>query len=326
MTIEIVPYQPSLQGVWDTFVDRSRNGHFMMRRGYLDYHADRFVDRSLLFFRAGEPIALLPAHNVGGELISHGGLPFGGLVASPVTLHADAKGIVESLLAWLPENGFHRLVYTPAPTRYHAAPFEDDLYLLQEAGARCHSMRLSNGFAGPVPALIGKATKRNLRKAERRFPGSFFETNDITLFWSHLERCLREQKGARPLHSAAEMRLLRDRFPEHIRLFLAEMEGEIVAGEVIYLTAAVLRFQYSFRHRSDSSSVSRRLYLWLAAHPEFTRAWIDLGTSIDPVTGVIDTGLLTSKEQSGARGTVVQTWVWDAPGSDANPPKALPIR
>jgi hypothetical protein len=47
--MQIVRYHPSLKPRWDTFVAGSKNATFLFYRDYMDYHADRFCDHSLLF-------------------------------------------------------------------------------------------------------------------------------------------------------------------------------------------------------------------------------------------------------------------------------------
>lgn len=59
--ITIKRYSIEQKDLWDAFVDASKNGTFMLKRGYVDYHADRFTDHSLLFYRDEELVALLPA-------------------------------------------------------------------------------------------------------------------------------------------------------------------------------------------------------------------------------------------------------------------------
>ena len=41
-------YEPGLRAIWDDVVKRARARHFMFERAYMDYHADRFADASLL--------------------------------------------------------------------------------------------------------------------------------------------------------------------------------------------------------------------------------------------------------------------------------------
>ena len=81
--ITMTRYTPDRKAEWDAAVEMARNGTFLFRRDYLEYHADRFPDYSYLFFLKGKPIALLPAHRQDDMLCSHRGLTYGGLVLLP---------------------------------------------------------------------------------------------------------------------------------------------------------------------------------------------------------------------------------------------------
>src|SRR3546814_8817995 len=65
---------------WNALNRHAGNGHFMFDRGFMDYHADRFSDASLMVVEDGTPIALLPANVADAEAWSHQGLTFDGLV------------------------------------------------------------------------------------------------------------------------------------------------------------------------------------------------------------------------------------------------------
>lgn len=77
---EIKRYSDDCKEEWDGFVRESRNGTFLFMRGYMDYHADRFADFSLMAYRDGRLHALLPAHCTATEFCSHRGLTYGGVV------------------------------------------------------------------------------------------------------------------------------------------------------------------------------------------------------------------------------------------------------
>ena len=97
------------------------------------------------------------------------------------------------------------------------------------------------------------------------------------------------------------MALLTSRFPRHIRMVVAEAGAEVVAGLLIYLTDRVQRAQYVFRCGGDDRArISMRLILHVASHPDYQRAWHDLGTSVNPLTEQIDAGVLL--EQGNHRG------------------------
>ena len=74
---EIERYTDAQAGEWNAFVRSSKNGTFLFDRGYMDYHADRFADASLMCRRDGCLYALLPANRDGDALYTHQGLTYG---------------------------------------------------------------------------------------------------------------------------------------------------------------------------------------------------------------------------------------------------------
>ena len=54
---------------------------FLFDRNYMEYHSDRFIDHSLLFFQDSKLLCLLPANVHEGILYSHEGLTFGGIIS-----------------------------------------------------------------------------------------------------------------------------------------------------------------------------------------------------------------------------------------------------
>ena len=76
----IKQYKPENAPAWDEFVQSLAIIPFLLERKFMDYHAERFEDFSLLVYEKKELIAVLPAHRIGQRLLSHGGLSYGGLV------------------------------------------------------------------------------------------------------------------------------------------------------------------------------------------------------------------------------------------------------
>ena len=90
--ITVIPYNSRLKEEWDSFVEKSRNGTFLHKRGYMEYHSDRFADHSLMFYNCDVPVAVLPAHIKDSCLCSHNGLTYGGLLLTEGTT-AENRGI-----------------------------------------------------------------------------------------------------------------------------------------------------------------------------------------------------------------------------------------
>ena len=66
--------------IWNKFVAVAKNSLFMHDRNFMDYHADRFVDNSLMFYDDEDLLALLPCNKKDDVLYSHGGLTYGGFI------------------------------------------------------------------------------------------------------------------------------------------------------------------------------------------------------------------------------------------------------
>ncbi len=134
--IEIIPFEPGSGDRWNQFVETAKNGHFMFDRRYMDYHRDRFSDRSLMFLKKGQLVAVLPAHEQFGSetvpsaIISHGGLSFGGFITGRTMGSRLMLEVIDALLALMKENGWSHLRYAAVPHIYHAYPAEEDLLAL----------------------------------------------------------------------------------------------------------------------------------------------------------------------------------------------------
>ncbi len=122
--ISIQRYTPEHKRLWDEFVAKSKNATFLHFRDYMDYHADRFTDHSLMAFDAkGNVLALLPANIDGDTLHSHQGLTYGGWL-TPIK-HFNASTMLElfdATIQTLKKTAFARLSTKPSPTSTIAIP------------------------------------------------------------------------------------------------------------------------------------------------------------------------------------------------------------
>ncbi len=78
--ITIHRYAPDMAAEWNDFVARSKNGTFLFDRRYMDYHAGRVADASVIFRCAGRLAAVMPGNIEGDMFNSHARLTYGGLV------------------------------------------------------------------------------------------------------------------------------------------------------------------------------------------------------------------------------------------------------
>src|SRR5215212_5561363 len=126
MKYRIDVYTPLQKPLWDEFVLKSKNGTFLFFRDYMDYHADRFVDHSLLLWEDDKLVAVLPANRGETSLVSHGGLTYGGLVIGADMRTATMADLFTALLEHLRERKIATLIYKTIPHVYHSLPAEED--------------------------------------------------------------------------------------------------------------------------------------------------------------------------------------------------------
>ena len=116
---EIKPYHTSYKSVWDEFVRNSRNGTYLFLRDYMDYHADKFKDNSLMFYKKNKLIALLPAHIIEDVFSSHSGLTYGGFIVDEHMTGSMMMELFELVQLYLINNSSaKKWIYSPIPYKY----------------------------------------------------------------------------------------------------------------------------------------------------------------------------------------------------------------
>ena len=242
---EIRRYTPALANEWNQFVAASKNGTFLFDRRYMDYHADRFLDHSLLFYLGERLLAVLPAHQSGDTLCSHNGLTYGGLVMSPRLTVVQTMNLFRELNDYLRTEGFRHVSYKCIPWIYHRLPAEEDLYALYH---ECRARMVARDFATDV-FLHGdmrweRVRRRGVSRAQKA--GVIVErSDDYAAFWEVLSQNLQTKYGVKPVHTLQEITLLHSRFPENIVLYQAVKDGVVLGGVVLYITPQVVHAQYS---------------------------------------------------------------------------------
>ncbi len=309
--IEIIRYTPEFATRWDEFVRASRNATFLLERRYMDYHADRFADCSLIALRSGKPAALLPCCATAPDAVSsHAGLTYGGWILPPS--HTDGSTLLEIFEAWitmLRASGVRSVTYKPLPFIYADRPSQEDLYALWRCGFSLRSRLLSSTVDLRSAWKFDMSKRQQVRKALRS-EACVGESERWDEFWQLLCDCLRERHEAAPVHTLTEMQLLKSRFPDRIRLFTATTpDGTIQAGTVIYDTGLVAHSQYAARTPAGSKNyLLTLLYHHLMTEVFPSRRYFDFGTSNEQSGEILNSGLLAQKFAMGGTGTAYDTY------------------
>ena len=311
MMFEVRRYTPDKANEWNRFVTASKNGTFLFDRQFMDYHADRFTDCSLMFYRDNALYALLPANVKGDVLTSHGGLTYGCLVMSS---RCSAKGVQEVFAAmntYLSDMGVRRVVYKAIPWIYHQLPAEEDLYALTSISHATLIIRdISSAVIGDRPVKFSESRKSGLRKA-LRMGLTVRESEDFATFWQILNANLTAKYGVRPVHSVSELELLHGHFPQGIRLYMV-YDGETpLGGTLLFLTPQVLHTQYiSATAEGKAHGAIDLLFNHLINEVYTDYRYIDFGKSTVSDSADLNEQLIFQKEGFGARAVCYDTYEW----------------
>ena len=312
---EVRRYTPDQAEEWNHFVAQSKNGTFLFDRRFMDYHADRFEDCSMMVYRRGALYALLPANFKGEVLTSHGGLTYGGLIMSD---KCSAKGVQASFVAindFLRSIAVRKVVYKAIPWIYHRQPAEEDLFALTSiCQARLTIRDISSAIIGDRKMPFSESRLSGLRKANRR--GLIVkESTDFASFWQILNDNLTSKYGVHPVHSAEELVLLNSRFPDKIRLFMVFDGEQPLGGTVLFLTPQVLHTQYiSATAEGKASGAIDLLFDHLIHHVFADYRFIDFGKSTSSDSADLNEQLIFQKEGFGARAVCYDTYEWELKG------------
>lgn len=309
---EVRRYLAERADEWNQFVAKSKNGTFLFDRRFMDYHADRFTDASLMVYRDNSLYALLPANVKGEVLTSHGGLTYGGLVMSG---RCSAKGIQEVFAAmntYLAGIGIRHVVYKAVPWIYHQVPAEEDLYALTSVcQARLVIRDISSAIFSDRPVRFSESRKSGIRKALRKGL-TIRESEDFATFWQILNDNLSAKYGVHPVHSVAELKLLHARFPQAIRLYMV-YDGETpLGGTLLFLTPQVLHTQYiSATAEGKAHGAIDLLFDYLINEVYTDYRYVDFGKSTVSDSADLNEQLVFQKEGFGARAVCYDTYEYD---------------
>lgn len=307
----VIKYSHEMARRWDAFVKASKNGTFLFYRGYMDYHADRFKDNSLIITDDnGEWETILPATvDSDGWLVSHGGLTYGGFVMTPSTRAQDPLVWFDALRRYAGHNGIKGIKYRPTPYIYHTMPADEDLYALFRNGAQIDYFNLATVVT--LPDTVSSRLGKRAAKRARKFGITVEETISVADLWQIIVDDRRRRHNTVPVHSYAEMELLHGRFPENIRLFVACKDGAVVAGAVVYVMpeSGVLHLQYAAatEEARDSYAVDAIYHsLVFEVFPGYR--YFDFGTSNEDHGRLLNTNMTAHKEEFGGRSVVYQSY------------------
>ena len=303
LTVEVIRFEERFRDDWDALVDDARNGLFLFKRSYMEYHSDRFEDMSAIALVNGKPAALLPASidPEGGLVTSHAGLTFGGVVFRSALRGKVAIRLVDAFLDALRAWGATELEVRLLPQFLATYPTAEVDYALWRRGFTLVRRDLSSILPVREHLAFNTSKKQAITKATKA--GLAVSSGRLAEFHALLETVLGERHGVAPVHTLDELELLTSRFPDEIILRSVERDGEMLAGVLVYRYPTAWHTQY-MAVSAEGRTVGA-LDLVISNLIEEARAagveWLSFGTSTTDRGRTLNEGLLWQKESFGAR-------------------------
>lgn len=303
--ITIERYNPQQSSVWDDFVNKSKNGTFLFKRAYMDYHADRFEDFSLMFFENKKLVAVLPANRVEKTLYSHQGLTYGSLLVNTEVSQRLVLTIFDELKAFLKPLGFEKIYYKAVPAIYHKIPSEEDLYALFRNDAKLVVRNCSTTVCTENSKPSSKLRLTRISTAVEKYNLRNDFLPNVDEIWSIIEQNLMQKHGVSPVHSQAEINSLKSAFPDDIEIVGVFSNDKIVAGAVVYLANDVAHLQYvGVSPEGEKMYAGEYLYERFACDLYLMWRCFDFGISTEKDGRFLNEGLIAYKEKFGGGTTV----------------------
>ena len=216
--------------------------------------------------------------------------------------------IFDELKEYLKENGFKKLIYKAIPHIYHSYLSDEDLYALFVNNATLIRRDVSSTINMDVKIPFSKNMKRNKKKAENKGL-KLKRSHDFDTFMGLKEEQLLKKYGKNPTHTAEEMEYLAGKFPENIKLFAVECNGEMVDGLLIYESENVVHAQYQgATERGMKLCASSLIYDKIINHYCHGKKYFDFGISTENNGRYLNHGLIDFKERFGARSVVYDSY------------------
>ena len=286
-------------------------------RDYMEYHADRFDDYSLMYYKDDKLLSLLPANKRGEALWSHQGLTYGGFVLTNKAHIVEIGEMFDETMQFLHEEGIKEWYYKQMPTIYQKQPSEDDSYWLWRNGAETVECNLMSAINLYSDIHISPSRRNNSNKLKREGWKIVCDTEGLVRqFWAILSDNLRETYNSKPVHTLEEMERLKSLFPKNIICYgIVSPEGNLEGGTLIYISSQVVRTQYI--SATPYGKKHKALDLLLSHVVDYYKnegyRYFDFGTSMADDDVNLNESLIQQKEGFGARGIACRTYKLSIP-------------
>lgn len=305
-------YSSSERNLWNGFVLNCKNSHFMFHRDFMEYHADRFEDFSLIIMNENKKVMTLLPGNVSNNIFySHQGLTFGGFLMDKNIHAAEVIEIFDEVKNFLKTNHIEKIIYKPIPMIYHQYPAQEDLYALFRNDAQLSRRDISSSIIIENAYNYSKSKQWSINKA-RKEGVICKQIEQPSQVWGVIRTVLEENHQTRPVHNEVEIDYLKAKFPNNIKAYAAFYQDEIVSACVTFENINVVHTQYLACNRlgREMRALDMLIDYVIAVSSEYA-AVFDFGISNEDNGRYLNNGLISQKESFGARAIVYDLYSVD---------------
>ncbi len=327
--MQIIPYSVGYKETWDSFLAGTRNGSFLLSRGFLDSNAENLSDCSVLVYAEEAMaddsdqvmgtdglLALFPAtwDAARKRVCSHQASGYGGLLLSPDTKLSEVMGIIQAVFSYYANFlQAEAMVYSPLPYIYNDYPCGDELYALHQAGARLVRRKISMvvplGKQQKLPSVKNQIARKAIEKGMYIARMLADDTEEQQEFAEMLndEGSLLSLASFSNAGTTETIGQMISSFPRQIRYFVVKSPEGIQAGCMVAVMERVAYVQQLVCSEYGRQNGALELLLKHLTVEKFGGVeYLDLGSSY--LDGTPDKSLLAIKESFGGRAVCYDTY------------------
>ena len=136
------------------------------------------------------------------------------------------------------------------------------------------------------------------------------ELSDYEAFIDLENTVLEERHNTHAVHTAVELKLLHDKFPQSIKLYGALKDRKLIAGTVVYVYSQAIHTQYMAANEEARTIGALDLAVATVIDEYKTsKLWADFGISTEHGRIYLNEGLISQKEGFGGRTNIYDIWM-----------------
>jgi hypothetical protein len=298
---------------WTDFVQRSNNGTIFHLPDFLEYHPpDRFENHHLIAEDSSGLVSVIPGalteRDDGIWFRSYPGASYGGPVLTDSMGLRKTEKLVDSLIAYCRVQGWTGIEMTPPPIAYYRRPHNYLEFSLIRRGFAYRKRELTAvidlyRLGEELRLGFRSSALRGVKKAQKS--GLVVEENwDFARFYPVLESNLQQRHDVSPTHTLEELEKLRELLGnERIRQFTAVLNGEVLAGMVMFHCNPRVTLAFYISHDQEHQSLRPVNLVYMEVirwAKQMGYHYMDLGTFTLDME--VNYGLCRFKESFSARG------------------------